>query len=108
KAIAGLLPGGAALFANLEKAGVLERAVAWCKEEIQKLGLSFATINNLFNQAWAAIVGTPSHQEETTETKSGWFGKALAAVKQVGATVVSIGKALLSPEEAFNKIKEVF
>ena len=28
KAIAGLLPGAAALFANLEKAGVLERAVA--------------------------------------------------------------------------------
>ena len=108
KAIAGLLPGGAALFANLEKAGVLERAVAWFKEEIQKLGLSFAAIKNLFTQAWEAIVGTPSRQEETAERKSGWLGKAIQAVKQVGATVVSIGKALLSPGEAFNKIKEIF
>ncbi len=108
KAIAGLLPGAAALFANLEKAGVLERAVAWFKEEIQKLGLSCAAIKNLFTQAWEAIVGTPSRQEETAERKSGWLGKAIQAVKQVGATVVSIGKALLSPGEAFNKIKEIF
>ena len=59
-------------------------------------------------QAWEAIVGTPSRQEETAERKSGWLGKAIQAVKQVGATVVSIGKALLSPGEAFNKIKEIF
>ena len=38
KAIAGLLPGGAALFANLEKAGVLERAVAWFRKKFKTWG----------------------------------------------------------------------
>jgi hypothetical protein len=108
KAISGLLPGGAALFENLEKAGVITKAVAWFREEIQNLGLTFASIKNLFEQDWAAIVGTRSPQEETTERKTGWFEKAVKAVKEVGAAVVSVGRALLSPEETFNKIKGIF
>lgn len=109
KALAGLLPGGAALFENLEKAKVISKAVAWFKEEFVKLGLTFAAIKSLFDQAWAAIVGPQARQPEASGTKQGgWLDKVAQGVKDLGSTVASIGKALLSPEETFNKLKQIF
>jgi hypothetical protein len=55
KAIVGLIPGGKLLFENLEKAGVISRAVAWFKDEFQALNISFNTIKSLFSQAWKAL-----------------------------------------------------
>ncbi|HEX3048824.1 MAG TPA: hypothetical protein VHY08_29010 [Bacillota bacterium] len=94
KAIVGLIPGGKAIFENLEKAGVISRAVAWFKEEFKKLDLSFNTIKSLFNQAVEAIFGKPKKDK-------GFFSK-------LGRGLVNLGKALLSPVETFNKLKHIF
>ncbi|HEX3045563.1 MAG TPA: hypothetical protein VHY08_12460 [Bacillota bacterium] len=94
KAIVGLIPGGKAIFENLEKAGVISRAVEWFKEEFKKLDLSFNTIKSLFNQAVEAIFGKPKENE-------GFFSK-------LGRGLVNLGKALLSPVETFNKLKHIF
>jgi hypothetical protein len=55
KAILGLIPGGRLLFENLEKANIISRAVAWFKEEFQKLNISFAVIKNRFSTAWKSL-----------------------------------------------------
>jgi hypothetical protein len=94
RAIIGLIPGGKALFENLERAGVISRAVVWFKEEFQKLNISFATIRNMFVQVWESIFGKP-------ESGGGFFSK-------LGKAIVNAGKALLSPKETFEKIKHIF
>jgi hypothetical protein len=55
KAIVGLIPGGKLLLENLEKAGIISRAVAWFKDEFQKLNITFNTIKSLFDQALKSI-----------------------------------------------------
>jgi hypothetical protein len=55
KAVAGLIPGGAQLFENIQKAGVIQRAYEWFSTEVAKLGLTWAMIRGLFQQAWDAL-----------------------------------------------------
>jgi hypothetical protein len=51
-----LVPGGAAIFENLEKAGTIDRTVAWLDQEIAKLDLTWQKIKGLFARAWDALV----------------------------------------------------
>src|SRR5690554_883438 len=108
KAVAGLLPGGALLFENLEKAGVITRAVAWLKAEIEKLGITFAVIKDLFDQAWTAIVGPQTPEKESEPKKKGWFANIAEGVKDLASKAASVGSALFTPEATFEKIKEIF
>jgi hypothetical protein len=55
RAVMGLVPGGRAMFENLNKAGAITRAVDWISTEIAKLDLSFAAIKALFGEAWNAL-----------------------------------------------------
>jgi hypothetical protein len=55
RALLGLIPGGAAIFDNLQKTGVIQRAYDWTVAEIGKLGLTWPAIRALFQQAWDAL-----------------------------------------------------
>ncbi len=105
KAVMGFIPGGALLFENLEKAQIISKAIAWFKEEFQKLNLSFAAIKNMFTQAWQAIFGAPSAEKSKDE---GFWGSLVKGAKRVVDAAGNAVKALLSPEETFNKLKQIF
>ncbi len=105
KAVMGLIPGGALLFENLEKAQIISKAIAWFKEEFQKLNLSFAAVKNMFTQAWQAIFGAPSAEKSKDD---GFWGGLVKGAKRVANAAGNAVKALLSPEETFNKIKSIF
>jgi hypothetical protein len=51
-AVLGLIPGGHALFENLQKANVIQRAFDWLGAETAKLDLSWSSIRALFARAW--------------------------------------------------------
>jgi hypothetical protein len=55
RAVAAIIPGGAALFDNLMQSGVIQKAGEWFSAEIAKLGLSWEMIRGLFSRAWAAL-----------------------------------------------------
>lgn len=54
-ALAGLIPGGQAVFENIQRTGVIERAAAWFSGEVPKLGLTWESIQGLFRRAWDAL-----------------------------------------------------
>ncbi len=105
KAVMGFIPGGALLFENLEKARIISKAIAWFKEEFRKMNLSFAVVKNMFTQAWQAIFGAPSVEKSKDE---GFWGGLVKGAKRVANAAGNAVKALLSPEETFNKIKSIF
>lgn len=49
------VPGGAAMFENLQRSGVLQRAYQWFNVEIGKLKLTWPVIRGLFQQAWDSL-----------------------------------------------------
>ena len=109
KAVMGLIPGGAVIFDNLEKAGVIERAVTWLKAEIELLEITFAVIKDLFDQAWAVIVGTKSPEEKTpSPAKTSWYKSFVEGAKDLTSKAVNVGKAIFNAEESFNQIKQIF
>ena len=55
RALVGLIPGGTAMFENLQQAGVVQRAADWVTGEIAKLGLTWALIRGLFQQLWDSL-----------------------------------------------------
>jgi hypothetical protein len=54
-ALAGLIPGGQAMFENIQRTGVIERAAAWFSAQVPKLGLTWESIQGLFRRAWDAL-----------------------------------------------------
>lgn len=56
--ILGLIPGGEAIFQNLQKSGAIEQAFAWLNDQIAKLNLTWESIKGLFRQAWASLSAT--------------------------------------------------
>ncbi len=58
RGIVSLIPGGNAMFENLQKAGVIERAAKWFSTELKKLNLTWAGIKALFRQAWDSLSAT--------------------------------------------------
>jgi len=55
KGLVGLIPGGSAMFENIQKAGVLQKIADWFSTEVEKLNLSWPVIRGLFEQAWNAL-----------------------------------------------------
>ena len=55
KGLVGLIPGGAEMFENIQKAGVLQKIADWFNVEVEKLDLSWAKIRALFEEAWNAL-----------------------------------------------------
>jgi hypothetical protein len=58
RGVLGLVPGGAAIFANLAQAQVVQRAYEWLAAELPRLGLTWPYIRGLFQQAWDALSAT--------------------------------------------------
>lgn len=54
-ALVGLVPGGAALWENLQQSGAVARAGEWLSAELPKLGLTWETVRALFSRAWDAV-----------------------------------------------------
>jgi len=55
RALLGLLPGGAQLFANLQQARVIERAFDWVNGELDRLGLTWASIRAALDRFLASL-----------------------------------------------------
>lgn len=55
RGIAGLIPGGAEMFDNLQKSGALQKAFDWFSKEIDKLNLTWEAIKGLFRQFWDSL-----------------------------------------------------
>jgi hypothetical protein len=53
--LVGLIPGGAALFANLQASGAVERAAAWFGTAWGQLGLTWDYLRGLFRRAWDSL-----------------------------------------------------
>lgn len=47
-----LIPGGSEKFANLQRSGAIERALAWLNGQIARLNISWALIRQTFTQIW--------------------------------------------------------
>lgn len=54
-ALVGLVPGGAALWENLQQSGAVAKAGEWLSAELPKLGLTWESIRALFARAWDAV-----------------------------------------------------
>ncbi|HEX8864268.1 MAG TPA: hypothetical protein VF821_01310, partial [Lentzea sp.] len=54
-ALVGLIPGGAALWENLQQSGAVAKAGEWLSAELPKLGLTWEAIRGLFARAWDAV-----------------------------------------------------
>ena len=55
KALLGMVPGGAQIFENLEKAKVLEKAFQWAGAELEKLGLTWARVRGAVEKFIATL-----------------------------------------------------
>jgi Domain of unknown function (DUF4157) len=90
KGVLGLVPGGLALFDNLQKANVIQRAFDWFSAEVTKLGLTWPYIRGLFSRAWDALSFT-----DLASPSSAWdklkaiFGPPLG---RITSFVVAAGK----------------
>lgn len=93
KALVGLIPGGAAMFENIQKAGVIQKAADWFSTEVGKLDLTWPRIRGLFQQAWdklsASDILSPSTAWEKIKSVFG------PPVRQLVDFAISAGKKLL-------------
>lgn len=53
--IIGLIPGGKAIFGNLQESGAIARAGQWLDQEISKLNITWTGIKALLSEAWDRI-----------------------------------------------------
>lgn len=53
--IVSLIPGGQAMFENLQRAGAVQRAADWLSGEWDKLGLTWDAIRALFSRVWGSF-----------------------------------------------------
>lgn len=82
KAVLGLVPGGDALFANLQQAKVIQRAHDWFTAEIAKLNITWDYIRGLFAQAWDALsVSDLADPGGAWEKLKGIFGPPLSRLR---------------------------
>ncbi|MFD8778372.1 DUF4157 domain-containing protein [Streptomyces sp. NPDC059916] len=54
-AVAGLIPGGPKLLADLEQTKVVQKSGDWIATELPKLGLSWTYVHGLFAQVWKSL-----------------------------------------------------
>ncbi|HEX6267700.1 MAG TPA: DUF4157 domain-containing protein, partial [Burkholderiales bacterium] len=55
QALLGMIPGGAALFENLQRAGVIERAYQWVTGELARLNLTWALVRGAIDRFLATL-----------------------------------------------------
>jgi hypothetical protein len=88
-----LVPGGAALFENLQQAKVIQRAHDWFTAEIAKLDITWAGIGELFSQALAALSASSlADPSGTWEKLKNIFGPPL---DRIGAFAAAAGHKVL-------------
>jgi hypothetical protein len=57
RGVLSLVPGGAAMFDNLQQSGAIDRAFAWFNAEINQLGLTYDNIRATFRRALDSLSG---------------------------------------------------
>jgi hypothetical protein len=88
-----LIPGGMAIFENLQRAGAVDRAFAWFESEVPRLGLTFDAIVGLFRRAWEAIgIGDLLDLGGLWDKVAGVFGPPLTRLKDFA--LAAAGKVL--------------
>jgi len=82
KAVLNLVPGGDALFENLQQAKVIQRAHDWFTAEIAKLNITWDYIRGLFSQAWDALsISDLADPGGAWEKLKGIFGPPLSRLR---------------------------
>ncbi len=88
----GLIPGGEAIFQNLQKSGALEQTFAWLNDQIAKLNLTWDYIKALFRQAWDALSATDIFSPgKAIEKLKAIIGPPLERIKNFA---VAVGKKI--------------
>jgi len=82
KGVLDLVPGGDALFENLQQAKIIQRAHDWFTAEIAKLNITWDVIRGLFAQAWDALsVPDLADPSGAWEKLKGIFGPPLSRLR---------------------------
>src|SRR5574341_112814 len=93
KGLLGLIPGGAAMFENLQKAGVIERAFSWVTGELEKLNITWSFIRGAIDR-FLSTLGAAD-----LLNLGGVFERARAIfgpiVSRIGSFAVAVGKKIL-------------
>jgi hypothetical protein len=93
RAVAAIIPGGAALFDNLMQSGVIQKAGEWFTAEVAKLGFSWEMIRGLFSQAWDELGFTDLfHPSRAWEKIKSIFGPP---VERLVDFAIAAGKKLM-------------
>jgi hypothetical protein len=93
RGLIGLIPGGAALFENLQRARVIQRAGEWFSAEIDKLNLTWEYIRGLFSQAWDALsISDIANPGRAWDKLKAVFGPPLTRIKNFA---LSAGRKIL-------------
>jgi hypothetical protein len=79
-----LLPGGDAIFKNLQDSGAIDQAFQWLQDETGKLGLTWDAIKGALKQLWDSISLTDAviHPEDTWDKAKGIILPYVGKVKQ--------------------------
>ncbi len=85
-ALVGLVPGGAALWENLQQSGAVAKAGEWLAAELPKLGLTWESIRSLFSRAWDAVSVTDLiNPSAVWDRLSGIFSAPIARLRTFAA-----------------------
>lgn len=121
KGLLGLVPGGAAMFEDLQQSGALQKTVDWFLGETKKLDLTWAGIRALFATAWdqlslSDLVPPTKAWEKIKAIFGPTVGRLVEFAKSVGSKILelmfeavmgrgSLGEQILA---FFRKVKAVF
>jgi hypothetical protein len=93
RAVLDLVPGGDAVFQNLQRSRTIERTVTWLREQIVTLDLTWEGIKALFRRAWDTFsLADLLHPLTLIERVVEIFGPA---VRRVGRFALAVGKKVL-------------
>jgi len=85
-----LIPGGQAMFENLQRAGAVDRAATWFADQVDRLGLTWDAIRGLFSRAWDALGVTDLLDPAGAWAKlAGIFGPPLERLRSFAAAAGS-------------------
>ncbi len=93
RAVLDLVPGGEAIFQNLQRSRTIERTVTWLRAQIATLDLTWDGIKALFRRAWDVLEITDLlHPLSIVDKVVDVFGPA---VRRVGRFALAVGKKVL-------------
>ncbi len=114
--VCGLVPGGAAAFANLKESGALDKAFAWLDDEITKLGLSWAYFKGILKRAseafsWTDVLHPGGALERTVRFFKEPFDKlvqfAKDALDKLAEIVVSVALEKMGGQKVLDLLKKI-